>query len=337
MSTANQQYALYAVVDEPFCLWEDDVQAKALEFLDHIDPGYFEYLALQGQRSMQDVEHKKHAMAAMRIGFFHGAETLFLLIGALLQAVNAPHAFLAQCWPAQLRTLLKRIGSGTPIDLLCWKGALPSWALVGRIVCRGSHANLGQAENNAQLFASFWARLAAEYLDQAQIDEHNSLKHGFRVGHGGVRIAIGSPGVERLDDTQFTELGGSRDGTVFYRIMHAGGEEKGNQSRASRTVFVNWTPESVAIALQLISCSITNVVSMLKLHNGALPTEVKFRRFQSDAAFTRPWETSPRVRNFEMASEMSVGRVRTKTELVEEWHRLQSRVAPEAPNDAGDA
>lgn len=180
-------------------------------------------------------------------------------------------------------------------------------------------------ENNAQLFANFWARLAAEYLDETQIDEHNSLKHGFRVGHGGVRVAVGPPGIVHPEESQFTELGGSIEGTSFCRILHAGGQAKGNQSRFSRVVFVNWTPESMASALQLISCSITNVVSMLKLYNGARPTEVQFKRFNSDEAFTRPWKTSPKIRNFEMPADLLIGRARAKSELIEEWHRLQSQ------------
>jgi hypothetical protein len=245
------------------------------------------------------------------------------LIGALLQATHAPHAFVTQCKTYQLRELLVRISQEKILDYVCWALPTLSWRTVADIVCNGSSSDAGQVSRNAELFGAFWSRLAAEHMDETQVDEHNSLKHGFRVGHGGIQVAIGPAGMHSPADSDFTDLGGSRDGTSFYRIERTSDGDDMDRGRQSRRVFVNWTRESMAIALQLIACSITNVVSMLKLRNGASGTSVQFKRLTSDAAFTRPWETTPSLRTLQFGPEVYKPRPRTKAEIIDEWHRLK--------------
>lgn len=332
--TRPAQYALYAILDEPYCLWDRDVRARAREFLDGIDHGYFEYLAKQGQSLAADEAHSLHSAAAMRLGYFHGAETLFLLIGALIQAPHAPQAFLSECWPAQLRKLLSRLSVGPELELVCWGPPPLTWDLVARIVCAGSHAEATKVEANASLFAAFWRRLAAEHLDELHVEEHNSLKHGFRVGHYGVSIDMGPPGVPTPDESQFTRIGGSRFGTAFTRLEPNAGPIDARRGRAAQRVVVNWSPHSMALALQLIACSINNVVSALKLCNGAAPSTVQFRRFTSDAAFSKPWEAAPALRSVVLPADVVAGRPRTKSELLTEWRQrkasTRSMHAPDA-------
>lgn len=331
--TRTAQYTLYAILDEPYCLWDWDVQARAREFLDGIDHGYFEYLALQGQRLVADPAHGLHSAAAMRLGYFHGAETLFLLIGAFIQAPHAPQAFVSECWPAQLRKLLTRLSVGPELELVCWGPPPMSWDLIARIVCAGSHVDASKIDENVELFAAFWRRLAAEYLDELQIEEHNSLKHGFRVAHYGVSIDIGPPGVQQPDESQFTSLGGSRFGTSYTRLETVPGAGDSRRSRTSRRVVVNWSPQSMALALQLIACSINNVVSALKLRNGAAPSTVQFRRFTSNAAFTKPWEVAPAVHSLVLPAEIVVAKPRTKSELLQEWRqRVTGTYGKPSPN-----
>ncbi|RTD84027.1 hypothetical protein EJO68_33360 [Variovorax atrisoli] len=103
---------IYAIADDPYCLWEDDTKAAALAFLRSVDHEYFEYIV---QRSIADLENPANGMRAatsMRLALFHGGETLFLLIGALIQAPLCPHAWIGQCSTGDLRIVLERIEAG---------------------------------------------------------------------------------------------------------------------------------------------------------------------------------------------------------------------------------
>jgi hypothetical protein len=60
-------------------------------------------------------------------------------------------------------------------------------------------------------------------------------------------------------------------------------------------VSLNWTIEKTALLLQLVSMSIKNVVSALRIANGASPGTCRFHRPTDDSDFDRPWSYSPGV------------------------------------------
>lgn len=318
----NQQTALFAVVDEPYLLWDEDIRGRALEFLDSIDPGYFEFLSKQGEAHLGDDDHGKHAAAACRIGFFHGAETLFLLLGALLQAPHSPQAFIGLCKTDQLRELRERITLEQPLELVAPRLPKLSWEAVARLVHARASADPEQVTALANGFASFWQRLDQECSESTQVEEHNSLKHGFRVGHGGIQIDVGPELNGRGEipkDAQWHSLGGSKTGSSFYRLEVAGGDGKSNRSRMCSQVFVNWSHETMIVALQLVACSINNVLSALRLVNGAPAGSQPFKYPTDPGAFARAWATSPALRNASINAQLNAARSRSKDELLREW------------------
>ncbi|HEV7746101.1 MAG TPA: hypothetical protein VGO56_13965 [Pyrinomonadaceae bacterium] len=76
----------FAVNETPYCFWDLDVHGKNLEFVNKIDPKYFEHIAdLHGE--LLEADQKQYAAAALRLAYSHGLETLFAL---LCPAVQAP-------------------------------------------------------------------------------------------------------------------------------------------------------------------------------------------------------------------------------------------------------
>ena len=323
------QSTIFAVVDEPYCLWEVDVRARNLAFLNGIDAEYFEYLARSGVAALDGAQDKKRAAANLRLGFYNGTETLFSLLGALLQAPSCAYAWMAQCATWQLRELLRRVNERDATLLVKVKLGHLSWEGIAKGVLAYSSSDPAKAERNGTLFGCLWDRLASEYLQDVHIKEYNSLKHGFRVRHGGFGMAVGIEheyGVPPPpEEMQF--LGASDFGSTFYVLDQVGGEDRSNRSRRSRQVSVNWSAEGMVLALQLISMSIRNVVSMLQILNGRKPSEVRFMRPSEDNDFDRPWEHSPSVLNAKLdfvIPEEAVKRT-TKQELLDIWHKKEAR------------
>lgn len=323
----SAQSTIYAVLDELYCLWEIDVQARNQTFLNGIDAEYFGYLAKYGAEGLYDEQDGKRVAASLRLGFFNGTETLFSLLGALLQAPRCVYAWMAQCTTGQLREFLRRVNERDRSLPMAVSLRDLSWEGMAKAVTAHSSADLAKAELNGKLFGRLWSRLAWEYLQDVNIKEYNSLKHGFRVRHGGFAL---STGIEHEygvppppEEMQF--LGGSDFGSTFYVLEKIGGEEKSNRSRRSRQVSVNWSAQGTVLALQLISMSIRNVVSMLQILNGSKPSEVRFVRPSQDRDFDGPWEHSPSVRHAGLDVVIPEGAV-TKTsqqELLEVWHKNQ--------------
>jgi hypothetical protein len=325
----SAQSTIYSVLDEPYCLWEIDLTKRNLEFLSGIDAEYFWYLAKTHVDTLNDKETANRAAASLRLGFYNGAETLFSLLGALLQAPDCVYAWVAQCTTGQLRWLLRRIQSHDAQLPLKVKLEHLSWDTIAKAVLQPSNSDPAKAARNGELFSRLWARLASEYAKDVHVKEYNSLKHGFRVSHGGFRLAVGlehEPGVAPPSE-EMHSLGGSDFGSTFYALEQIGGESKANRSRRSRRVSVNWSAESMLLDLQLISMSIRNVVSALLLWNGKQPAEVHFVRPMEESDFDRPWRTVRGVlsANMDLVIPEDSVRATTKEELLDIWKKNSAR------------
>ncbi len=285
---------LFQVVEEPYCLWEENLNAQTMSFLAGIDTGYFDHLL----KLYLDSEDEERAAMALRVAFHHAMETLFSFLGALLQAPAAPQAWIAKCQNSQLKELVRRISdcdNNLPRGLSLQS---VSWTELARATLCWYRSGTERQSESIKLFAEFWRRLAAEFLDQNRIDEYNSLKHGFRVTGGGYGLSVGLEheyGVQPPENEMQSILQ-SEFGTSFWRFLNASGK-RGERSLVSEQVFVNWKIEKVAPLLQITSISIANVVGALKVLNGELCNIVKFDRPESDEAFVEPWKQVPPSNN----------------------------------------
>lgn len=292
---------IIVVNNEPYCIWEIDLKERNLEFINSISPEYFKYLIKAHFENIEE-EDDKWAAVALRIGYFHGLETLFSLIGAFLQAPNCVYAWLLRCPTAELRTLIQRINQSDQTIFTKLNIKNINWQSISDAVFKFYLPGTEKNQKTTASFAVLWQRLSHEYLDVNNTEEYNSLKHGFRIKPGGFGLQVGIEhkyGVPPPAEEMQT-VGYSRYGTAFYRLERIGKDLKKSRSFRSRRISINWEIEKVALLLQLIAISIENLVSVFKIANGIETSTVKFYRPAEDADFEKPWEYTSGVKDMSM-------------------------------------
>lgn len=284
----------FAVLDVPYCVWDPELSRRNLEFIEQIDPRYFDYIvdingeALRGQTS-------QYAATSVRLAYCHGLETLFALLGACIQAPDCVVGWLQKYSTGQLRKLVTAIFNR--------RNKIRSKLNVQSVTMEELSGSINQFdladEKEIQrlqgLFSTLWYRFAGDYLNENLIAEYNSLKHGFRINPGGFNLMVGpesTPGVAAPAE-RMTSLGSSEFGSSFFLIEGIGIEEDGRNSTHFRlkTNSLNWDPEGMAMGLRLISISLNNILAYLKLLNGS-SEEVKLRYPCDESFFDIPWCSS---------------------------------------------
>jgi hypothetical protein len=127
-------------------------------------------------------------------------------------------------------------------------------------------------------------------LDEKLDGEYNSIKHGFRVKLGGFYLAMGAedvPGVAPPPE-RMKVFANSQFGSSFFGTERLGDKRNFGVSHES----VNWNPENYIYALHLISMSIGNLISFLKVLNGIDPSAVRFSWPSDQSMFEGPWRQS---------------------------------------------
>ncbi len=286
------QSSVFVVNKEPYCIWELDVAERNREFLSGIDPEYFSYLA----DIHLNADDEKRAALALRSAFHHALETLFSLIGAYVQAPDCAYAWVEKCRNKELREFVADVSSHRNSLFTKLNIDNMTWREISRSVFSGYLPNTEKNERTVNLFAELWCKLAGEFLNDAHIDEYNSIKHGFRVRSGGFSLAIGLEheyGVSPPED-EMKCLGYSEHGTTIIKLEKIG-SNKGERSYRSKRHSLNWRIEKTALLLQLASMSINNITSALKISNGIEASICKFTRPLEDDDFATPWRYSTGV------------------------------------------
>jgi len=288
------QSSIFVVNEEPFCIWEVNLLERNNDFLNGIDTGYFDYV-LKVYTEATEGDDKRTSIA-LRTTLHHAIETMYSLLGAYIQSPFCAYAWIAKCSNKDLRELVEKI-SGSKSNLFTKLNIVRvTWECISESVFRCYLPKTEKNKQTVQLFASFWKQLANVYIDSDQIDEYNSIKHGFRIRSGGFALAIGieheygiSPPSEEMK-----LLGKSDYGTSFFKIEPVG-KDKSNRSLRSRKMSLNWTLENTVLLIQFVSMSIKNITSALKIVNGASPEICEFCRPQDNSDFDRPWSYSPGI------------------------------------------
>lgn len=337
---------VFAVNDEPYCLWDVDINERNQQFLTGLDPDYFEYnLAAHGVRPLggfqaflfratkrpislwnsllrrqpKPSENERRSSIAIRTAYHHSVETLFSLLGAFVQAPTCGYAWIGRCSNTELRTFVRRVSAGDGGLFTKLKISEMSWHEIARCVFLSYKPGTQAQALTIEQFSSLWERLAAELTDQPTIDEYNAIKHGFRIRGGGFSISIGKEekyGVP-APESAMESLGGSEFGSSFFKIETLG-TGKENRSIRSRRTAVNWSLERLMLLSQLTYFSINNVVSGLRVANGWQAGSCKFLRPADHDAFDRPWRYSSGVStiNIDFVLDETNSRAVTKAELL---------------------
>lgn len=269
------QYSRFAVHERPLCVWDWNLAEITGTFLDTFDRGYFEY-QVEVHIDQLDGEGARHAATAIRTTYCHAMETLFALLGATLQAPDCVAGWMQAYRSHELDDLVRKISTRKPV-LTKLRLSAVSWKELSAVVHRCLALEDAQkADRIKDAFGKFWGHLAHDFLSSHARPEYNSIKHGFRVGSGGSYIHAGiekTPG-QACPPEEMKCVGGSEHGSSFY-VAESIGDSKLNVRlrRTSR----NWDGVALALRIKLIGMSLQNVVSCLRIGNGAEPSTVQFR------------------------------------------------------------
>jgi hypothetical protein len=166
------QQAIFAVGDEPYLLWEEDVSERARDFLAGIDPEFFSYV-LKTHASSGDEER---AAAGIRLALHHATETMFSLLGALVQAPDCPYAWLARCSNTELREVVRRITEGDRALLCKFKLSGMGWEPIASLVFENFQPGTERQKLAIKGFSTLWTGLAGELLTDAVVEEYKRDK-----------------------------------------------------------------------------------------------------------------------------------------------------------------
>lgn len=277
----------YFVNDWPQVTWAWDLSDRNLNFLNSIDPGYYEHIArTQALVVDEDSVASQYAAASIRLAHAQAVETLFALLGSLAQAPKAPIGWMLAYQNRDLREVVKALLAHEGLtETTPWAGGSTLERLAEIVFSRADWTDAKKART-AELFARLWRHWSDSLLDDGQIAEYNSLKHGGRAALGGHTISIGveiTPGIAAPAD-QMRSVGGSPFGATFYVATEVSGKLHRYPRRQSR----NWSIPALVGGLELLALSVRNVVSILRIIGGDDPTKCEFQIPVDPAAFDLP-------------------------------------------------
>lgn len=294
--------------------WGHDLAGDNRRFLEALDPGYYAFAARQGadllsaDPPLEKADQLRAAMA-LRVAYGQGVETLMALLCALAQAPLSPLGWMLRYRNEELRAVVEAIDSERVFPHQLTADAV-SWVLLSAIV-HGHIPEVAERLGLVDKFATFWGRMAHELLSDSHQDEYNALKHGLRVMPGGFSIAVGTEKVpgQRAAPEDMQSLGGSAFGSSFTVPLKIEGAEK-HQLRLSHRSR-NWSWEALAIDLQLISQSVNNVVSCLRIIAGTPAQTVRFEwpADQENDIFTRYRQFLLSVKHFSTADNIEAAEI----------------------------
>lgn len=296
------QQKKFAVGKNPYCVWEWDLSTRNLEFINGIDPNYFDHI-VRLNAPLLDGNDKNYASLSIRIAYCHGLETLFALLLATIQAPDCVVGWLHKYQLGQLRGLVEGISKQNQtmqyklrLDKVTWQG-------LSEVIHQFQIDDKEKALRIKQHFGKLWQRLGNEFVNEQLVAEYNNIKHGLRVRAGGFSLAFGrqdAPGIAAPSE-RMVSMGGSVFGSEFFKPEPIGGDHyKRDPNFRVRRMNLNWDPESLALRINLISSSLNNILSFLKIVNGVDPNTVAFSWPEDEKCFEAAWNNHFGVLNCSM-------------------------------------
>jgi hypothetical protein len=296
------QASRFAVDETPYCVWDLNIRQLNLDYLNSIDPLYFEHLANIYEGFLEG-EEKQYAATALRMAYSHGLESFFSLICAAVQAPECVVGWLLKYKIVELESVVRkitqwgRVYSKLKLDHVTWETLAEFF----------SPFDTGDAEKNfriKQAFARLWEGFAHDFLEEKNRLEYNSIKHGLRVHMGGFYLAMGletTPGVPAPPE-RMQVIGSSDFGSSYYVAERLSDRRNLRIRRQS----MNWNPENLFHALSLISTSTRNVLAVLKAMNGVPLSELQLSYPEDEEYFEEPWKRHGGVFSLSMNSPIHV-------------------------------
>jgi hypothetical protein len=278
----------FCVVDRPFIVWSDDVERDNKSFLASLDSFFYiravrELIGTDGDAALEtdlDDQTRKDVSSLARMLWYHGAETLVMLLGAYVQAPNAVHAYVLKC----------RTEDAVSIARFLLRGERPAYNRINDApftilnLLRGIHRCAGWADldDTIRKFERLLREVLSGFADEMHRCEYNSIKHGLRATHGPFALAVGleeTPGVPAATE-KMQMIGYSRDASFFdvARPLTKATKVASKVNFRVEKVSVVWSLEKVLCELQILSLLLNNTLSALRIGSGAPPGTVIFNR-----------------------------------------------------------
>jgi hypothetical protein len=74
----------FVVNETPYCIWDMNINQTDLDFLNMIDPHYFQHVAMVNGELLEG-ESSHYAAITLRTAYSHALETFFALLCATIQ------------------------------------------------------------------------------------------------------------------------------------------------------------------------------------------------------------------------------------------------------------
>lgn len=292
----NIENAIFFVGNEPYCVWSPNIRKENISFLNSIEPEYFEYQANVHLQSVEKDESKSAAIA-LRISYHHGLETLFTLLGALMQAPNHVPGWILKSMPNTIRDICSDILRGRLTFPHVFRDSNPNLKSISELLYHNVNLDEDLKIRLVESTANMLRRLMQDFTQEHHIREYNSIKHGLRARPGGVRVAFApqkEPG-ERPPDDRFQWLNDDKYGLSFPiavepKVYPSSDKKVLKHHFHLSDMSVNWSPRNTAFALCATSMMIGNMVSRLMIINGAMPDACKFNYLPDPGDYNKPWD-----------------------------------------------
>lgn len=311
---------MFAINETPYTCWDWDLKKKNLEFLEGVDADYFEYVAEVNAPHLKSDDNHRAALS-IRLAYSQGLETLFALLCSMIQAPQCVIGWMLSYKNVELKQIVEKISRGKDVYSRL-RDRRTTWGLLAKHVHSRMPYEPEKKEWIQEGFGRAWARFAREFVDEKMTQEYNSGKHGLRTRHGGFSLQVGleeTPGVPAPPENM-TTIGGSVYGTSYFTVVRIIDNQRLNfrPRRQAR----NWNPENLINGLVLLSMSINNVVSFLKILNGVPGVKCKFLNPSAKDEFDDPWKNSVGVSESNMDTVVNPSDIRpcSKDEVIESYN-----------------
>jgi hypothetical protein len=303
-NTKPLQSAVVGVGSRVLCVWDWGLQDRNLAFVRATDHEYFTYLA-RVHAAEEDGPDRLRAALAIRSAYHHGLETFFMLLGAAVQAPHCVPVWMLKTEPGMLRQLVADIQGGKKVRNMLRLTSV-SWASIAAALIYWDQRDAAENSRVQARFGELWAGFARDYLEDHHRIEYNTLKHGARsTVSAGVTIKVAEPtadGSRPTNPDQWHGLGNpSPMGTRFVALRQIDGAPPAVDDPHYRLVdqVVNWDPAGLLVGMKLISASLLNVASGIRVRLKDPEREsIIFGSLDSETDFARPWADAPGVSTF---------------------------------------
>lgn len=287
------------VIDKtPYVCWDWELRKKNLEFLEGINADYFGYIAEVNALHLKG-DDKHRAALSLRLAYSQALETLFALLCSTIQAPQCVVGWMLSYKNVELKQMVQRVSRGNDVYSRLKEKRI-TWGLLAKHVHSPLPYEPEKKEWIQEGFGRIWGIFSREFLDEKMTQEYNSGKHGLRTRLGAFSLQVGleeTPGVPAPPENMET-VGESEFGTSYFTVERLVDDQRLNfrPRRKAR----NWNPENLINGLVLLSMSINNVVSFLKIQSGVLGNKCQFLNPITKDEFDGPWKNPVGINDIDM-------------------------------------